>query len=485
MNDWIFRTAASRLWIGLVAFAILGLVEVTCARAQEAGRLPNFVLIFTDDQGYKDVGCYGAEKLETPNLDKMATEGMRFTQFYVNCPVCSGSRAALMTGCYFPRVSVSEVYFPGSKQGLHPNETTIAEVLKPLGYATVCIGKWHLGHKPPFLPTRQGFDAYYGIPYSNDMWIDPKAKLATDVQLGEGWTVERIRGLEKPPRNVVPLMRDEEVIEFPADQATLTKRYTEEAIRFMREHRDEPFFVYLPHTMCHAPLHASEPFRGKSQRGVFGDVIRELDWSVGEILNAIEELGLGEKTLVIFTCDNGPAHNSAAPLRGRKGSLYEGGYRVPCIMRWPGTIPKEKVCDEVAASIDLLPTLAALAGAKPPQDRVIDGKDVRPLIMGEPGAKSPHDVYIVQRGKRLAVRSGRWKFYPWPEGAERRRRPNQPQKPVQGPLIQLYDLTVDVSEQNNLAEQNPDVVAKLTEVAERYRQDIRQNRRPAGQWLGE
>lgn len=468
----------SSAWLAAARW-LLGAAIVLCAGMEaRAEERPNIVLIFTDDQGYGDVGCFGATGFRTPNLDRMAAEGMKFTDFYVNCPVCSGSRAALLTGCYYPRVSMSPVLFPNARIGLNPAEITIAEVLKRQGYATACIGKWHLGHLPDFLPTRQGFDYYYGIPYSNDMTIDPAAPLAKDIVLREGMTVERIRA-EKPVHNKVPLMRNEEVIEYPADQSTLTRRYTDEAIRFMRAHRDGPFFVYLPHTMCHLPLDVSEAFRGRSGAGLFGDVIEELDWSVGEILKAIKELGLDEKTLVIFTTDNGAASGSSRPLRGKKASLYEGGIRVPCIMRWPGQIPAGSVCAEVAATIDLLPTLARLAGTEAPQDRIIDGKDICPLMQGLPGATSPHEAYLVYHGGRAAVRSGQWKFYPWLEGAQARG--SQPgEQPPAGPAVQLYDLSADISETTNVAEQHPDVVARLQEMTKAMVEELEAHRRPVG-----
>jgi len=460
------------------ALTVLALAPAT--NHARAAQRPNIVLIFTDDQGYGDVGCFGAKGFKTPNLDRMADEGMKFTDFYVGCPVCSGSRTALLTGCHYPRVSMGAVLFPGSKIGLHPDEITIAEVLKPLGYATACIGKWHLGHLPPFLPTRQGFDYYFGIPYSNDMTIDPTAKLAADIKLRKGMTIEKIRS-EKPIRHEVPLMRGDEVIEYPADQATLTRRYTEEAIGFIRRHRDQPFFVYLPHTMCHGPLAASEEFRGRSERGLFGDVIEELDWSVGEILRALKELNLDEKTLVIFTTDNGAAAGSSLPLRAKKGSLYDGGIRVPCIMRWPGKIPAGKVCSEVAATIDILPTLAGLTGGKVPDDRVIDGKDIWPLMQGQPGAKSPHEAYIVVHGGRAAARSGPWKFYPWPESAGRRRGAQPPRPKPEEPPVQLYDLSTDIAETTNVADQHPEVVARLQKLVDAHREDLTKNRRPVGQ----
>ena len=462
------------------------LVWLTAATGAALGaERPNFVVIFTDDQGYGDVGCFGAKGFQTPNLDRMAAEGTKFTDFYVGCPVCSGSRTALMTGCLYKRVNMGAVLFPGSKIGLNPDEITVAEVLKPQGYATACIGKWHLGHLPKFLPTRQGFDYYYGIPYSNDMTIDPTARLAEDIVLREGMTVDRIRN-EKPIRNVVPLMRGEQVIEYPADQSTLTKRYTEETIKFIREHRKEPLFVYLPHTMCHVPLAASKEFRGRSKARLFGDVIEELDWSVGEILKTLKELDLDEKTLVIFTTDNGAASGSSKPLRAKKGSLYDGGIRVPCIMRWPGKIPAGKVCSEVAATIDVLPTLAGLAGAKVPGDRVIDGRDIWPLMQGSAGAASPHEAYFVAHGGRIVVRSGKWKFYPYREGADRRRpgrkgkqKPVKP-KPPAGPPVQLYDVSADIGETKNVAEENPDVVDRMQKLIAGLKKDLQKNSRPVG-----
>ncbi|MFP6612191.1 MAG: sulfatase, partial [Pirellulales bacterium] len=298
-------------------------------------RLPNFVIIFTDDQGYQDIGCFGSPKIKTPNLDRMAGEGMKFTDFYSANAVCSASRAALLTGCYPPRVSISGVLFPRHKVGLHPDEITIADLLKQRGYATACIGKWHLGHKPEFLPTRQGFDSYYGIPYSNDMMIDPTMDLADGCVLRQGMTAERIRQ-EKPKRNWVPLLRGAKVIEYPVDQSTLTKRYTDEAVQFIKTNRSKPFLLYLPHTMPHIPLFASPQFKGSSARGLYGDTIEEIDWSTGQILETIKSLGLDEQTLVIYTSDNGPwklpngRGGNAEPLRGYKFQTYEGGMRVPC-----------------------------------------------------------------------------------------------------------------------------------------------------------
>ncbi len=432
-------------------------------------RLPNFVIIFTDDQGYQDIGCFGSPKIKTPNLDRMAGEGMKFTDFYSANAVCSASRAALLTCCYPPRVSISSVLFPRHKVGLHPDEITIADLLKQRGYATACIGKWHLGHKPEFLPTRQGFDSYYGIPYSNDMTIDPAMDLSDDCVLRQGMTAERIRQ-EKPKRNWVPLLRGAKVIEYPVDQSTLTKRYTDEAVQFIKTNRSKPFLLYLPHTMPHIPLFASPQFKGSSARGLYGDTIEEIDWSTGQILETLKSLNLDEHTLVIYTSDNGPwklsngRGGNAEPLRGYKFQTYEGGMRVPCIMRWPGKIPAGKTCSEIAATIDMLPTLAKLAGAAAPSDRIIDGRDIWPLMSGTKGAKTPHDAYYYYRGTTLqAVRSGKWKLR-----LEKRK-------------AELFDLHADVSEATNLADQKPDVAGMLKQRLAAFDQQLKANQRPAGQ----
>ena len=433
--------------------------------------LPNFIIIFTDDQGYEDIRCFGSPKIKTPHLDKMATEGRKFTSFYSANSVCSPSRAALMTGSYPTRVSVPGVLFPRHEIGLNPDEVTIAEVLKGKGYATACIGKWHIGHKPKFLPTRQGFDSYFGIPYSNDMTIDPEALLADNINLRNGFTADRIKK-EKPKKNLVPLMRNEEVIEYPCDQTTLTKRYTEEAVKFISENKDSPFFLYLPHTMPHIPLFASEQFKGKSKRGLYGDTIEEIDWSVGQILKSIKEKGIDQKTLVIYTSDNGPwkldrgRGGSAYPLRGYKFQTYEGGMRVPCIMRWPGKVPEGTSCDEVAASIDLMPTIAKLAGAKLLKDRKIDGKDIWPLMSGTEGAVSPHDMYYYYKGNRLeSARHGKWKI---------RRSGKKSQS------VELYDLDSDISETKNLAKENEALVKDMIKKMNLFDEDLKKSQRPVG-----
>jgi len=472
------RTFLKAMGLGAAAAALPACLKKTQAAA--AGRPPNVVIIFTDDQGYQDVGCFGSPLIRTPNLDRMAAEGARFTDFYVAASVCTPSRAALMTGCYPQRVNMNVVsriikgeerggavvLFQNSNRGLHPNEITIAEILKRRGYATACVGKWHLGHLPEFLPMRQGFDSYYGIPYSNDMRIR--------------------KGEESGP----PLLRNGELIEHPANQATLTKRYTEEAVTFIRASKDRPFFLYLPQTMPHLPLAASQKFNGKSKRGLYGDVIEEIDWSVGEVLKTLKDCGVDEQTLVIFTSDNGPwirfgAHGgSALPLRDGKGTIYEGGMREPCIMRWPGKIPAGSVCKEVATTMDLLPTIAGLTGGQVPTDRVIDGADIWPLMAGKPGAKSPHEAfyyYPKQTTVPLAVRCGKWKlhkagprFKTWKDEKGRwiHRRVDLP--------TELYDLDADVAETTNLAEKHPDVVKRLTRMMDRFDADLKKHSRPIG-----
>ncbi len=457
---------AIRCILVLVVFAVRW---PAAARAQEAEK-PNIILIFADDLGYGDVGCYGAKGYKTPNLDRMAAEGIRFTSFYTGCSVCSGSRAALLTGRHFQRVGVPPVMFPGNKNGLNPREITIATLLRRLGYRCGIIGKWHLGHMPPFLPTRHGFDSYFGIPYSNDMAIDAvNAKFARDVVFREGKT-EAIVRKEGGVRHTVPLMRGEEVVEYPADQSTLTKRYAAEAVRLIEENKGKPFFLYMPHAMPHVPLFASAAFK-KRTGSVFGDVMEELDDSVGVVLKAVKDAGIDRKTLVIFTSDNGAHQGSAAPLRGKKATNYEGGYRVPFIARWPGKIPAGAASEEVAATIDLLPTFAKLAGGAAPDDRPIDGKDIRPLLFAQANAKSPHDAYILLHGLG-AVRSGNWKYYPWPEGGDKKKAKAAPI----GPKVQLYDLAKDLAETRNLADQHPEVVSRLRTLFQNFAEEVKKNK---------
>lgn len=461
---------------------------------REIERLPNVVIVFTDDQGYGDVGCYGAKGFTTPNLDRMAEEGMRFTSFYVSQAVCSASRASLLTGCYAERVSIRGALMPWSENGFHPDEETIAELLKKRGYATAIFGKWHLGHHKEFLPLQHGFDEYFGLPYSNDMWpVDYSGRPLTDEDPGE-----------KPSKLFYPVLPlidgNEKVAEILSldDQATLTTQYTERAVHFIDSNKDRPFFLYVPHSMAHVPLGVSDKFKGKSQQGMYGDVIMEIDWSVGEILKALERYGLDHNTLVIFASDNGPWLNygnhagSAYPLREAKGTAWEGGVRVPCIMRWPGRIPAGAICDKMASTIDILPTLAAITGAPLPKNR-IDGVNILPLMEGAEGAH-PRDHFFFYYGRALrAVRKGRWKLY-FPHGFNSYSGVVPGADGYPGPYnfaetgLELYDLERDVSETLDVAAQNPDVVKELQALAEKARDDLGdslterkgKNVRPAG-----
>lgn len=463
-----------RLLTVLPLLAWLGLATAAIAAAPPR---PNVIVIFIDDMGYGDVGFNGATVPQTPHLDQMAAEGMKFTDFYVGCAVCSGSRTALLTGCHYQRLSMPAVLFPNSDRGLHPDEVTLADMLKEAGYRTACVGKWHLGHLPPCLPTYQGFDSYWGIPYSNDMWIDPANQLADDIKLRNGLTRKDLTDGHKQ-KNVVPILRDEQVVEYPADQTTMTKRYTEEAIRFIRKESDEPFFLYLPHTMVHLPLAVSPAF-DDPDKSLITNAIEEVDWSVGQILQSVKDAGIAEKTLIVFTSDNGAAVGSSLPLRARKGSVYDGGIREPTVMWWPGQIPAGSVCSEVAASIDLMPTLADLCGGQRPT-RKIDGKDIWPLMSGQPGAKSPHEAYVLMHGPG-AVRSGKWKFYPWKEGTKRQRG-DYKRKPGAQP-VQLYDTVADIGERTNVAGEHPDVVARLHAAYDRHVAEIQASRRPTAELI--
>ncbi len=441
-----------------------------CRPTPQRSDKPNFIIIFCDDLGYGDLGCFGSKLHHTPNLDRMAEQGTMFTSFYVTSSVCTPSRASLMTGCYPKRVDMHQdshgkcVLFPVENKGLNPNEITIAEILKQQGYATCCIGKWHLGDQPPFLPTRHGFDYYFGIPYSNDMGSR--------------------KGTSNPP---LPLMQNEKVIEAPALQDTLTKRYTEEAIKFIKKNKDRPFFLYLPHTMVHDPLNPGREFRGRSDNGLYGDAVEEIDLYTGRILNTLKNLDLDKHTFVIFTSDNGASDRyggSNAPLRGHKGTTWEGGMREPAILWWPGKIPAGKICHEIAVTMDLLPTFAHLAGTQPPTDRIIDGKNIWPLISGQPNASSPHEAfYYYQIDQLQAVRSGKWKLH----------LPLKPKKrnwgrPIPEAPLALYDLENDIAEKNNLAQHHPNVVKHLLALAEKARSDLGdldrkgENIRPAG-WI--
>ena len=454
-TDYTRRDFLKVLGAGTASLALPGVLRAD----RKAQSKPNFIIIFTDDQGYQDVGCFGSPSIETPNLDRMAAEGMRFTDFYSAASVCSPSRAALLTGCYPPRVGITKVLFPRDSIGLNPKERTIADILKSKGYATACIGKWHLGHLPEFLPTSNGFDSYLGIPYSNDM----DGVKGRDRNLDRAW-----RRKDYSPWNV-PLMRDKEIVERPADQTRLIERYTDEAVKFIRTNKDKPFFLYLPHTMPHIPLFVSDEFYVEDVGKAYKATIEQIDSAIGRVLGVLKDAGADKNTLVVFTSDNGPwlskKHHGgcALPLRDGKFSTYEGGMREPCIMRWPAKIPAGKVCSEVCGTIDLLPTFARLAGAEIPADRVIDGKDIRPLMAGDPAAKSPHEAFFYYRGKNLqAVRSGKWKL--------RRVKKN----------TELYDLQADISEKNNLAGKHPEIVKRLTGLMEEFDRELKANARPPG-----
>ncbi|MDE0896847.1 MAG: sulfatase [Planctomycetota bacterium] len=428
---------------------------------------PNFVVIFTDDQGYQDVGCFGSPDIRTPRLDAMALEGMKFTDFYAQ-PVCGPSRAAIMTGCYPMRVAER-----GNTKQVHPilhsKEITVAEVLKTKGYATACFGKWDLakhaqhGFFPDLFPAFQGFDYFYGTPTSND--------------------------------GVANLYRNEKLIEPKSNMATLTQRYTDEAIGFMKKNQDTPFFVYIPHTMPHTRLDASEPFKGKSKRGLYGDVIEEIDFNVGRILDAVKEMGLADNTYVLFTSDNGPwliknkdhadgnlprdHGGSAGPLRSGKVSTFEGGVRVPTILWGPGRVPAGTTCDKLASTLDVMPTLAALAGAKTPDDRVIDGKNISHLFHGDFAKADPNKAYFYYLRVHLqAVRQGQWKLH-LPRAAEpigaapfSRNGHIAPADRIGFDKPFLIDLASDIGETTNVADQHPEVAKRLLALAEGMREDL-------------
>jgi arylsulfatase A len=456
------------------------LLTAFCAFAFAADRPPNLVMIYCDDLGYADIGPFGAKGYSTPNLDRMAAEGMTFTDFHTAAAVCSASRVALMTGCYPQRVGILGALGPNAKVGINENEVLLPEILKERGYATAIFGKWHLGDNPRFLPTRHGFDRYFGLPYSNDMW--PNHPTAGD---------------KYPP---LPLVEGEKVIELMPDQTQLTTWYTERAVQFITDSKDRPFFLYLPHSMPHVPLFVSDKFKGKTERGLFGDVIAEIDWSVGQVLDAIKNLGLDDNTLVVFSSDNGPwlsygnHAGSAGPLREGKGTTWDGGHLEPTLARWPGKIPPGSICRELCGTIDILPTFAKLAGSQAPQDRIIDGRDIWPLMSGQPGAKTPHEAFYYYWAYGLeAVKSGPWKLH-LPH--EYRSLTGEGGKDGQPSLYKtlkteqaLYNLIEDVGEQKDVAAQNPQVVQQLLALAERARADLGDsltnrsgaNRRPAGQ----
>lgn len=414
---------------------------------------PNIVLINCDDLGYGDLGSYGSKVNKTPTLDKMAAEGIRFTDFYMASPVCSPSRGAMMTGCYPPRIGFGSfvdggvVLFPGDGIGLNQDEVTIADLLKDSGYATKLVGKWHCGDQPEFLPTEHGFDSYFGLPFSND-----HGRQVDDPE----WN--RLRR-DWPP---LPLVRDKEVVQEQPDQSAITERYVDEAVQFIRKEKDGPFFLYLAHMHVHVPIYTPAQFEKESENGIYGAAVAAIDWSASVIFSELKRLGIDDNTLVIFTSDNGSRARdeggSNSPLRGVKGTTWEGGQRVPCIMRWPERIPAGVECEELVSGIDLMPTLAGIASAEVPSDRIIDGNDISPLMFGDEGSKTPHEAFFYYKQNSLeAVRAGKWKLHV---------------RKGEDELQELYDLDADVGETVNLFDEHPDVVSSLIARIEECRQDI-------------
>ncbi|MGD9558220.1 MAG: sulfatase [Mangrovibacterium sp.] len=461
-------TGASLLLSGIAAPAL--------SAGSPAGRQPNIVLIYIDDMGYGDLSCFGATQYKTPNLDRMASQGMRFTNFYVSQAVCSASRAGLLTGCYSNRVGITGALMPTAKIGLNPAEETIAEVLKKQKYRTAAIGKWHLGHHREFLPLQQGFDEYTGLPYSNDMWpvfYDGTRNVAQAYS----------RKLAYPE---LPLIKgNDKVRELKTldDQSELTTLYTETAVDFIKRNKSNPFFLYLAHSMCHVPLAVSDKFKGKSEQGLLGDVLMEIDWSVGEILKTLEQTGLSGNTLVIFASDNGPWLNfgnhagSTGGLRQGKGTSFEGGQRVPCLMKWPGVIPEGVICNKLAATIDILPTLAAITGAPLPEKQ-IDGVNILPLMKGDSGAEPRQYLYYYyQKNSLEAVRKGNWKLvlphkYRSYEGVMPGKDGYPGEYAQAETTLALYDMRRDPGERYDVKEFYPEVVEELMKLVEQAREDL-------------
>ncbi len=442
-----------------------------CFKNTQHSSLPNIIIVYTDDQGYADVGVFGAEGFTTPNLDGMADQGMRFTSYHAAQPVCSASRAALLTGCYPNRIGIRGALNSNSGYGIHKDEMTLAELVKQKGYTTGIFGKWHLGCKEPYLPLQNGFDEYFGLPYSNDMWpFHPTAgKNFPDLSLFDGDTV----------------------VEYNPDMNSLTTRYTERAVQFIEKNKEKPFFLYLAHSMPHVPLGVSDKFKGKSEQGMYGDVIMEIDWSVGQVLQALKTHGLDENTLIIFTSDNGPwlsygdHAGSAKPLREGKMTTWEGGHRVPCIMRWPGKIKENSLCTEPVMNIDIFPTIAGLIGGQLP-NHIIDGLDIWPLMAGESGAASPHDaLYFYWLDDLEAVRMGNWKFHFPHEYRSLNGRPGGTGgMPAKLDHLKtdwaLYDLEKDIGETTNLISQYPEIAEKLKQKGLAFDAELKANLRPHG-----
>lgn len=427
-------------------------------------KTPNIVIVFADDQGYGDLGCFGAKGYKTPNIDRLASQGMKFTNFYVAQAVCGASRAALVTGCYPNRIGIFGAPGPSSKYGIHSNEMTFAELVRQKGYKTALYGKWHLGYQKKFLPMQHGFDEYYGLPYSNDMWpYHPTSKAFPDLPLIQGNKIINAKVT-------------------PEDQTHLTKDYTRKAVDFIQRNKENPFLLYVAHAMPHVPLFCSKEFMNSSQQGRYGDVIQEIDWGVGEIMKALEKNGIADNTLVIYTSDNGPwlsygnHAGSAGPLREGKGTAWEGGVREPCVMRWPKVIPAGSVCDQLAATIDIFPTIAEITGAKMSKNR-IDGKSILPLMKAAPNATTPHEAYFYYYGRGLrAVRSGDWKLV-FPHSyrtlvAEGGKDGIPSAYRQQKCGLELYDLKSDIGETTDVSAEHPEVVKRLQAYAQQIRAEL-------------
>ncbi|MDA7928830.1 sulfatase [Mariniblastus sp.] len=451
--------------LAIILLAISG----TSLVVADNGSNPNFIIIFADDQGYNDLGCFGSEKIKTPNIDQLAAEGRKFTSFYVPCSVCSPSRAALLTGCYPKRVGMQKhVLFPKSDYGLNPSEHTIANHLKGLGYATACIGKWHLGHLPELLPRQQGFDSYFGIPYSNDM-NHPDNKNKPKISSDERW----INQESAITHWNTPLIGNEEIIELPVDQRTITRRYTDKAVEFITANKDNPFFLYLPHSMPHIPLYVPEDVYDPDPKNAYTCVIEHIDAEVGRLVQTVRDLGIADNTYIIYTSDNGPwlqfgSHGgSALPLRSGKGTTFEGGQRVPCVMWAPGRIPAGTTTDAFTSTLDLLPTIASLTKSKLSANK-IDGKDISSTLTTD---RSPRKdmLFYSARGELQGIREGDWKLLEITQV----NRKNKSSKTTS----YLFNLANDIGEQNNLFTQNPERVARMKIQMQRLDAEITENAR--------
>ena len=461
---------------------LVGAITLFAAPLVKAADKPNFIVINIDDLGYADIGPFGSTRNRTPNLDRMAKEGRKLTSFYA-APVCSPSRASLMTGCYPKRVlPIGGVLFPSSAVGLSPSERTVAELLKEVGYTTACIGKWHLGDQPEFMPRRRGFDYYLGIPYSNDMGPaeeGARSSLGAPIpkSVPKTQTKETNTGLPLARVTPMPLVENETVIARVKqdEQQAIVERYTTAAVKFIKANKDKSFFLYLPHNAVHFPLYPGKKWAGNSPKGLYSDWVEEVDWSVGQVLDTLRELKLDGKTLVIFTSDNGGTQRGFnTPLRGHKGGTLEGGMREPTLAWWPGKIPAGTSSDAITGMIDVLPTFVKLAGGKVPTDRKIDGGDIWPVLTGEAGAKSPHDVFYYFNGLRLqAVRSGPWKLHlPGADRSVSRAAKKSGDDKASSAEGQLYNLDADIGESKNVAEANPEIVKRLRALANAMKDDL-------------